>query len=158
MTKTKHDHDRIRDLKHFQYFGTHIYDSVDEVPEKLWLPWSQYFAPEEFADTETGLIIINEQFMNALIDLRIDCGFPFIITSGTRTEQTNEMVGGHPTSAHMIGCAVDVRAPNGQSMVKVAENFTRRGFCGLGVKRILGRPGWFHIDSVSRDPVMWTYD
>jgi len=46
----------------------------------------KYFKLEDFNCQETGENSMNEDFIHALDQLRAACGFPFIITSGFRSE------------------------------------------------------------------------
>lgn len=54
------------------------------------------------------LININALVNNVLDPLRTMIGRPIIITSGYRSQQVNELVGGSKTSQHMEGKAADI--------------------------------------------------
>lgn len=41
--------------------------------------------------------------------LRDETGHPIVISSGYRPEELNDKIGGSPTSAHVYGCASDLR-------------------------------------------------
>lgn len=59
-----------------------------------------------------------EELLEVLDDLREHYGKPIKITSGYRCAALNKLVGGSPTSAHVIGYAADLR-PVGDTF----ENF-----------------------------------
>lgn len=52
---------------------------------------------------------LHELAMYVLDPIRAQWGQPLVVTSGYRSAALNAKVGGVPASAHMIGCAVDVR-------------------------------------------------
>lgn len=52
---------------------------------------------------------LHELAMDVLDPIRAQWGQPLVVTSGYRSPELNAKVGGVPASAHMIGCAVDVR-------------------------------------------------
>lgn len=54
------------------------------------------------------LININALVNNVLDPLRAMIGRPIIITSGYRSRQVNELVGGSNTSQHLLGQAADI--------------------------------------------------
>lgn len=54
------------------------------------------------------LININALVNNVLDPLRAMIGRPIIITSGYRSQQVNELVGGSKTSQHLSGQAADI--------------------------------------------------
>ena len=52
---------------------------------------------------------LHELAMNVLDPIRIKWGQPLVVTSGYRSTELNAKVGGVPSSAHVIGCAADIR-------------------------------------------------
>lgn len=52
---------------------------------------------------------LHELVMDVLDPIRAQWGQPLVVTSGYRSAELNAKVGGVPASAHMIGCAADVR-------------------------------------------------
>lgn len=54
-----------------------------------------------------------EELLGVLDDLREFYGKPIRITSGYRCTKLNKLVGGSPTSAHVIGCAADLQPVQG---------------------------------------------
>lgn len=82
---------------------------------------SKYFRLEELLKSDKALAAQIENLpswadVDNLLDLAVlvldpireSWGQPLIVTSGYRSPHLNAAVGGVPTSAHMIGCAVDV--------------------------------------------------
>lgn len=151
-------YEEIKKLDHFKEDGTVVYLSPNDVPKESFAKYSEFFTPHEFADTRSGLTIINTHFMKALLALRVVCPFPFIINSGTRSQSTNRIVGGHPTSAHLVGLAADVRVDGGTQAMRIVKLAAKKGFMGIGVKRPSGARGYVHLDIVPRkEPTIWTY-
>lgn len=56
----------------------------------------------------TDVVNLLDLAMLVLDPIREAWGQPLMVTSGYRSPQLNAAVGGVPTSAHMIGCAVDI--------------------------------------------------
>ena len=52
---------------------------------------------------------LHELAMDVLDPIRAQWGQPLVVTSGYRSTELNAKVGGVPASAHLIGCAADVR-------------------------------------------------
>lgn len=82
---------------------------------------SKYFKLEELLKSDTALVSqienlpswadvkrLQELAAYVLDPIREAWGQPLIVTSGYRSPQLNAAVGGVCTSAHMVGCAVDV--------------------------------------------------
>lgn len=98
-----------------------------------WQQLTEHFNRHEFScecDWEGGPgycdgypVDINEDFVRRLEELRVHCGFPFIITSGVRCGRLNEEVGGVWDSRHKMGLAADVAvyAANGLSVSAFAQ-------------------------------------
>ncbi len=117
-----------------------------------------YFTREEFACQYTGENEISDRLLLKLDLLRARCGFPFVITSGYRSED-------HPIEAkkkqekagtHAQGIAADIRARNGNERYTIVQEAIKLGFNGVGVART-----FIHVDSraVSDNEagVMWCY-
>lgn len=82
----------------------------------------KYFELDELLCSETALNCsienlpswedvenLRELAMDVLDPLRVAWGQPIAVTSGFRSPALNAKVGGVPNSAHMVGCAVDIR-------------------------------------------------
>ena len=76
------------------------------------------FSPDEMRCKGSGMLIVSDQFMDALQTLREELSRPMLLTSACRSADHNRNVGGHPRSLHICdepahssqdGClAVDV--------------------------------------------------
>ena len=82
-----------------------------KLTKEMWDEWAlenkiRYFKFSEFVKEEGGFI--DSELVIKLEKLREYCGFPLIITSGYRSAQKNEEVGGAVNSYHLRGEAVDV--------------------------------------------------
>jgi hypothetical protein len=67
----------------------------------------RYFKPEEF----NHLKKMDQTFLRFLDDVRSLSGVPFYLTSDYRSLETNREIGGHPSSLHLRGMAVDFVTP-----------------------------------------------
>ncbi len=86
--------------------------------------------------------------------IRRACGFPFFITSGFRTAEHNEKVGGKDESAHTTGKACDIKCDISNQrwqVIKWAIDF--------GIQRIGIGKDFIHLDTDESKPqrVMWLY-
>ena len=114
------------------------------------------FTSEDVACQYTGENEISDRLLLKLDLLRARCGFPFVITSGYRSED-------HPIEArkerpgtHAQGIAADIKVTDGIQRFKIVEEAIAMGFSGIGVAR-----DFVHVDirslDTSESPVMWTY-
>ena len=112
----------------------------------------RYFKMEDFACSETGENGIREDFVFQLDDLRAECGFPFVVTSGYRSRdhsiEKTKKVGGQ----HTRGNAADIQVTNGLQRMAIVSKALDRGFTGIGVAK-----SFVHLDTRDSEPVMWTY-
>lgn len=83
---------------------------------------TKYFELDELLRSETALNCgienlpswsdienLHELVLDVLDPIRKEWGQPLVITSGFRSPELNAKVGGVAASAHMMGCAADVR-------------------------------------------------
>lgn len=126
--------------------------------------WGAYpnFKKEEFDCKHTGKNHMRPEFMDALQNLRIEAGFPFIINSGYRHST-------HPVEAkkdyageHTFGLAADIRA-HGHRALHLIRLGERYGFNRIGVHQY-GPPSSRYIHLGMADtklgfpsPTMWSY-
>ena len=103
------------------------YTDVDEA-EWHW----ENFTPEEIACKGTGLIIINEDAMDALQEFRELVGVPFSPNSGYRSASHNAFVGGAKRSMHRLGRAFDIPIKQGLDRETIHEAAEEAGFTGFG--------------------------
>lgn len=105
-----------------------------------------------FQDSEVKRL--NQTLVDMLDEARDICGFPFKITSGYRTPDQNQSVGGTSDSSHLAGLAVDIGAPVGmEERIKMAWALGLVGF-----RRIGAYDRHYHVDIDVDKPqnVMWT--
>lgn len=75
---------------------------------------------------------LDKEFVAALDNARHLSGIPFIITSGIRTQEQNQAVGGVENSSHITGHAVDLRINTSVECFKIV-----RGLMDSGIARII---------------------
>lgn len=57
----------------------------------------------------------------------------FIITSGSRSIERNRQVGGTPDSAHLSGCACDIKAFTSRERFIIVKSLMLAGFSRIGI-------------------------
>ena len=108
-----------------------------------------YFKDRELASPDVGYARMYEPFMDKLIELRRRIGIPLIINSGYRTRAHNREVGGAAQSAHIHGCAVDVRI-GGKVVYDLVKIAFELGFTGIHIKNHGPMKGRFvHLDYIT---------
>ncbi len=123
-----------------------------------WTYRPQHFEPYEFR-CRCGTC--GGESVAAALVLRLDAareafGRPIYVTSGRRCEAHNLRVGGAERSRHLIGCAADIRPPEGVPLAELAALlalffsapadellvYPSKGFVHIAVSRSLVRPQW----------------
>lgn len=118
-----------------------LFKSYRDVPPDRWR-WAN-FSPREIACKGTGSVLINEDALDKLQELREALGRPLVLTSAYRSPSHNKAVGGAKGSYHLQGRAFDVRMENHDP--EHFERAARRvGFTGFGY---YPRQGFMHIDT-----------
>ena len=100
-----------------------------------------------------------EKFMSVDLINRLEyareaAGIPFVITSGYRTKEHNEAVGGVPGSSHCKGLAADIATRTSTDRYLILSALIAEGFTRVGIG-----PDFLHVDE---DPtkahgVCWLY-
>ena len=117
------------------------YAHFNDVPADGWR-WAN-FSPRELACRGTGRLLVNEAALDKLQTLRDRLGRPMVITSGYRSPEHNQRVGGARNSLHMQGIAFDVRMDN-HDPADFEAAARAVGFTGFG---FYPRSGFMHIDT-----------
>lgn len=117
------------------------YQNWKNVPPKLWR-WPD-FSPAEIACRGTGKLIVNEEALDKLQELRVMLGKPMIVNSAYRSPEHNRRVGGAPASKHLEGMAFDISMANHDPVAFIAMA-RRAGFKGIGT---YPRSNFVHIDT-----------
>jgi|TARA_E500000318_G_scaffold100205_1_gene102785 uncharacterized protein YcbK (DUF882 family) len=112
----------------------------------------RYFKYEDFDCQETGENNMDVAFIKKLDELRESCGFPFIITSGYRSESHSLETRKKKAGQHTKGIAADIRVTNGIERFKVAQKAFELGFTGIGIAKT-----FVHVDMRTTEPMMWSY-
>jgi len=118
---------------------------------------TEHFDSKEFECHDCGLVKVDEDFIAKLEEARELADIPFIITSGTRCEAYNELVGGVPDSAHIPNPktkAADILCRSSSTRWKIISALIEVGFTRIGIGA-----NFIHVDSDSRKVpnVIWTY-
>jgi len=87
-----------------------------------------------------------------LDDLRHECGFPFIITSGYRDKTHSIEARKAKAGTHAKGIASDIRINNGNEAYDIIKHAQSMGFNGIGVAKT-----FIHVDTRDTTPVVWCY-
>lgn len=106
------------------------------------------FRPYEFASADDGQSWkeMDFEFLFRLQKARTIAGIPFVITSGHRTKTHNKIVGGSPTSAHLLGVAADIACNSSTERWKIVFALRDAGFKRIGIGK-----DFIHVDSDTRD-------
>jgi zinc D-Ala-D-Ala carboxypeptidase len=115
-----------------------------------------YFNLSEFdsPDVKGSGALMDDTFIDMLIDARALANIPFIISSGYRTEKHNKKVGGVKNSSHLKGLAVDIKCTDSISRFIILNALQQVGFNRIGIAK-----SFIHCDIDIDKPknVIWTY-
>jgi zinc D-Ala-D-Ala carboxypeptidase len=102
--------------------------------------------------TEEEVKGLNIEFVDLLDRARRISGVPYLITSGKRTVEDNEQVGGAKESSHLLGVAVDLRCHDSVTRFKILKGLVAVGFCRIGIYQ-----NHIHVDNALSFPqgVVW---
>jgi len=92
-------------------------------------------------------------FLSKLDKAREYAGIPFVINSAYRSPDHPESIK-NPTSSHIKGLAVDIKANNSRTRYKVLEALIHVGFNRIGIA-----DSFIHVDDDKEKSsnVIWTY-
>lgn len=92
-------------------------------------------------------------FINKLEQAREIAGIPFRITSGFRTAEHNEKVGGVKNSSHIKAVAADVAVGSGNERYIILNALIRAGFKRIGIAKT-----FIHCDTdADKNNSVWVY-
>ena len=103
-----------------------------------------------FKEIETNM---NKNFLFVLDEAREFAGIPFVINSAYRSPTHPESIK-NPTSSHIKGLAVDIKATDSTTRFKIIEALISVGFTRIGIADT-----FIHVDldfDKTQD-VIWTY-
>jgi len=115
----------------------------------------KYFTYEEFdsPDIQGSGQMMCDTIIEMLDVVRAEYGKPIRISSGYRTEEHNQKVGGVSNSSHLKGLAVDIKVKNGRERYELLNILTKY-FYRIGIGN-----SFIHVDIDLDKPqnVIWTY-
>ena len=76
---------------------------------------------------------LSEELIQMLNFARAFAGIPFILTSGYRTPEENELAGGVSDSSHIKGLGVDIYADTGSKKWNIINGLMIAGFNRIGI-------------------------
>lgn len=112
----------------------------------------KYFKLSDFNCQETGENEMDLDFVMALDELRHECGFPFIVTSGYRSSRHSIEAKKEKPGMHSYGIAADIAVSSGVERMIIVQKAIEHGFDGIGVAK-----SFVHVDKRQSTPVMWVY-
>jgi len=117
----------------FKDYKDKIFDAIvytdipNEIKEEFKAKWIyKYFKPNE-------VIGLKDELISLLDKARDLAGIPFKITSGLRTDDKNEQVGGVADSSHKLGMAVDILTDTSAKRFKILKALLDVGFTRIGI-------------------------
>ena len=112
--------------------------------------YSEFDSP----DVQGSGQLMDKTLLEMLDDVRDKFDKPIHITSGYRTEQHNEAIGGTENSSHLKGLAVDISCKNSKDRFDLINCLLDVGFSRIGVASTFIHAD---IDTDKVQGVMWTY-
>lgn len=94
----------------------------------------------------TDLHLLNLNYIaQYLEDIRLKYGKPIYITSGYRSKELNKIIGGSPTSYHLLGLGVDI--DNGKEENKILFELILNNINELPIDELVNEYNfdWLHI-------------
>ena len=116
----------------------------------LYFEYSEFDSPDQAGSYKH----MDVEFLNKLAQARKIAAVGFKITSGYRSPEHNEKVGGVPNSSHTLGHAVDIYAPTSRQKYIIINALLQAGFDRIGVAK-----NFIHVDDdpSKNEDVIWTY-
>tara|TARA_E500000318_G_scaffold111829_1_gene132014 strand:+ start:667 stop:1023 length:357 start_codon:yes stop_codon:yes gene_type:complete len=116
-----------------------------------------FFKYEEFDSPDlpnSGRTNMDADFLRMLDDARKIADIPFKISSGYRTEEHNQKVGGVKGSSHLKGKAADITTKDSRERWIILSALQKAGFNRIGLAN-----SFLHVDNdPDKSPnVIWTY-
>ena len=115
----------------------------------------KYFTLDEFdsPDHEGSGVNMDSNFLELLNNAREIAGIPFKITSGYRTSEHNQKVGGVQNSSHLNGLAADIAVRSGNERYIILNALIRAGFKRIGIAKT-----YIHCDTdADKNNSVWVY-
>jgi len=116
----------------------------------------KHFKLSEFdsPDAPSSGNMMSVEFLSMLDKAREIANTPFVISSGYRTADYNEKVGGVPHSSHTRGRAADIACKDVATQTRIIWALTKAGFNRIGVS-----DNFVHVDndSTKPSPAFWSY-
>lgn len=118
-----------------------FYQHWRNLPATAW-HWPN-FSPAEIACRGTGKLLVNDDALDRLQELRVTLGKPLIVNSAYRSPEHNRKVGGAKASKHLEGTAFDISMANHDPAAFIPAA-RKAGFKGIGT---YPRSNFIHIDT-----------
>lgn len=122
--------------------------------------WAPLFLPHEFADRQSGDLVIDTEFMDKLVLLRNDFRRPMQISSGYRTPEHNNIVSSTGFDGpHTTGGAADILI-FGSAAWDLLALAMKHKFSGIGISQKGPQfKRFIHLDNLSLPtrPWVWSY-
>jgi len=117
-----------------------------------------YFSEQELSCQHCGAYKFDEEFLKVLNNIREECGFPFIVSSGYRCPEHPIEAAKDRAGSHTTGCAIDLSV-RGKKALKVLEVAMKHGIKRIGVNQ-KGKGRFIHLDMAEDEfpsPAIWSY-